>query len=121
MKTSLQWKRILYVTGVVLLIAGALDPMEGSVLIAAGSIILSVASWLIHDRHRMLFLVFGILIAFGVIALFYLSSLGGFGGNSKLSYAWGLFILPYPIGWLASIILLIVRGIQNRKRKPVAS
>jgi hypothetical protein len=57
------------------------------------------------------------MIAVGVFFLFYLSSLGGFGGTSKLSIWWGLLIVPYPIGWLLSISLLIAQAINNMKQK----
>jgi ABC-type multidrug transport system permease subunit len=54
------------------------------------------------------------MITVGVIFLFYLSSLGGFGGNSSLSWWWGLLILPYPIGWLMDVIMLIIRAYRKK-------
>ena len=44
-----------------------------------------------------------ILIALGVVALWGLSSGGGFGGDSERSMWWGLLVLPYPIGWSLGI------------------
>lgn len=115
---KIKWTRVIYITGVVALIIGLIDPLEGSIVIAAGSVLIALATWLAHDRHRKLFLLSTILIAIGVAFMFYLSSLGGFGGSSKLSWWWGLLVLPYPIGWIMAIVLLIVRLTTGQKLKP---
>jgi hypothetical protein len=44
------------------------------------------------------------LVALGVAAMVVLSGLGGIGGNSGHSLWWGVFILPYPIGWALGFI-----------------
>ena len=110
----------MYFAGIAALIIGILDFLEGSVVIAAGSLLITIATYLTHDRHRKLFLFSTILIAIGVSLLFYLSSLGGFGGDSPLSWWYGLFVLPYPIGWLMAIVLLIVRLSKRDRTKPVS-
>jgi hypothetical protein len=117
MEKKTKWTRIIYILGVIALIIGALDPLEGSVVIAAGSALLVLSTYLTHDRHRVLFLVSCIMIVLGVFFLFYLSSLGGFGGNSSLSWWWGVLVLPYPIAWLFLIVLLIVRGVKKKKQQ----
>jgi hypothetical protein len=60
------------------------------------------------------------MIVIGVTFLFYFSSLGGFGGTSTLSWWWGLLILPFPIGWLTIITVLIRRAIKNNKLKSIS-
>ena len=115
---KIKWTRVIYITGVVALIIGVIDPLEGSIIIAAGSVLIALATYLTHDRHRKLFLLSTILIAIGVSFMFYLSSLGGFGNGSKLSWWWGLLILPYPIGWIMAIVLLIVRLSKGEIIKP---
>ncbi len=115
MEKKVNWMRVLYIAGVAGLIIGAIDPLEGSVVIAAGSILLALSTYLTRDRHWKFFLGFCLAVIFGIAFMFYLSSLGGFGGTSTLSWWWGTLILPYPLGWLASIVLLIVRAV----RKPV--
>jgi hypothetical protein len=109
MKERFKWTRGIYILGVISLIIGVLDPLEGSIVIVAGSVLLTLATYLTHDRHWKLFLLSLALIAVGVSFLFYFSSLGGFGGNSTLSWWWGTLILPYPIGWFVSIGVLIFR------------
>lgn len=107
----------MYIIGVIALIIGAIDPLEGSVVIAAGSFLIALSTYLTKDRHWKIFMVLMIMIFIGVFFMFYFSSLGGFGGTSTLSWWWGTLILPYPIGWLISIILLIFRAVKNVKRK----
>ncbi len=107
----------MHYAGVTALIIGILDPLEGSVVIAAGSILITLAAYLTNDRHRKLFLLSTILITIGVFSLFYLSSLGGFGGNSNLSWWWIILILPYPIGWIMAIVLLIIRFRKRKKQQ----
>jgi hypothetical protein len=41
MKQKTSWKRVIYIIGVVALIIGAIDPTEGSLLIAPGSLLIS--------------------------------------------------------------------------------
>ena len=113
---KLKWIRILNIIGIIILIAGIIDPLEGSFIILAGSAIVSITAFFAHDRHWKIFLATFIMIIFGVFFLFYFSSLGGFGGKSAISWWWSALILPYPIGWLCNIILLIVRAIQNNKK-----
>jgi len=118
MKQKTNWIRIFYIMGVVALIVGAIDPLEGSVVIAGGSAVLAVSTYFMHDRHRKIFLGSLLMILTGVFFLFYLSSLGGFGGTSTLSWWWGTLILPYPIGWLMSIVVLIVRAFKKEEKEP---
>ncbi|MEI6050200.1 MAG: hypothetical protein WCS03_14960 [Bacteroidota bacterium] len=116
MKEKIKWTRVVYIIGVIALIVGALDPMEGSVVIASGSALIALSTYLTHDRHWKIFLLSLIMILIGVLFLFYLSSIGGFGGTAKLSWWWGTLILPYPIGWLISIVILIIRAVKKPKQ-----
>jgi hypothetical protein len=112
MLEKIKWTRVIYTIGVIALVIGAIDPLEGSVVLLAGCALISLATFLTHDRHWKIFLTCLVLIAIGVVFLFYLSSLGGFGGNA-LSWWWGILVLPYPVGWLIAIILLIVRAVKK--------
>lgn len=110
--------RILFILGIVALIIGAVDPLEGSVLILAGSALITVSEYMLKSSRWKWFLYAFLAIAVGIFFLFYLSSLGGFGGKSTLSWWWGLLILPYPIGWLI-IIGLLIAGIFRKKTTPL--
>jgi len=115
MKAKINWIRIIFIAGVVLTLVGALDPLEGSAVIALGSVLLALSTFLTRDHHWKLFLITMMLIIFGVFFLFYLSSLGGFGEKSGLSWWYGLLIIPYPIGWLTNIVLLIIRAVHKKR------
>ena len=120
MKDKLKWTRIIYITGVISIIIGALDPLEGSILIMIGSALLALSAYITSDKHSKIFTVSLVIILIGVAFMFYFSSLGGFGGTSTLSWWWGLLILPFPIGWLTIIIVLIKRAIENKKLKSIS-
>jgi hypothetical protein len=109
--------RILYYIGVIALIAGALDPLEGSVIIASGSALLAGTTSMLKDPHRKIFFWTFVAIVVGVASMFYLSSLGGIGGKSNLSWWYGSLVIPYPIGWLITIILLVFRGLNRLKKR----
>jgi multisubunit Na+/H+ antiporter MnhB subunit len=115
MKGKINWIRIIYIIGVIALIIGAIDPLEGSVVIAGGSVLISFSTYLTKNRHWKLFLILSIAIVFGVFFLFFFSWLGGFGGKSTLSWWWGTLILPYPVAWLTTIVLLIIRAFKRPK------
>ncbi len=116
MKNKPDLKHVMFIFGIIALIVGALDPLEGAVVIVIGTISLTWSAYLNHDRHWRIFMTACAMIIWGVIFLFYLSSLGGFGGNSPLSWWWGLLILPYPIGWLITITTLIIRAVKSIRR-----
>lgn len=117
MKDKIKWTRVVFIIGVIALILGAIDPLEGSVVIASGSALTALSAYLTHDRNWKIFVAALIMILIGLFFLFYLSSLGGFGGTATLSWWWGTLILPYPIGWLISIVLLIIRAVKKRKQQ----
>jgi len=118
-KKPKSWTNIAFIAGVVAIIAGAIDPLEGSVLIGAGSATLAISSHFAADRHRRFFLYSSLMILIGIGFLFYFSSLGGFGGPGNISWWWGVFILPYPLGWLAVVAVLIYRAARKPNRAEV--
>ncbi len=101
--------RFLFVVGVIALLAGVIDPLEGSLAIAGGSGLITLSVYMTRDRYRESHLFAFILIVFGVFFLFFFSSLGGFGDGAVLSWWWALLILPYPLGWLLAVSLLVAR------------
>ena len=105
MHTVHPWSRILFTTGNIAMLVGAIDPMEGSLLILPASGLVALGSYLGHGERR--FITYRIwvffLITIGVMALWGLSGAGGFGGSSGRSIWWGLLVLPYLIGWSMGI------------------
>jgi hypothetical protein len=96
---------ILNLAGGIAMVVGAIDPMEGSLLILPGSALVALCAFLNGSKHRFLAYrvwVF-ILIAIGFGALWGLSAVGGFGGSTGRSMWWGALIMPLLIGWSMGI------------------
>jgi hypothetical protein len=114
MKTTFDWKGLIYVVGILNIFLGALDPLEGSLLIVVGSILITLYKYLRGDRHKKGFLAGCILIVVGVGYMFYLSNLGGIGPHAK-SWWWIIPVIPYPVGWLLTVVLLFIHASQKWK------
>jgi hypothetical protein len=99
-----RWSRTLVVAGLIAMVIGAIDPLEGSLVILPGTAMVALGAWLGKSRYRKLLCWAFALVAVGVAALLAVSAFGGFGGRGSLSYWWGILILPYPIGWVLGII-----------------
>lgn len=110
METSKKNKlyRILFTVGILFFYVGILDPMEGSVVISCGIVLITLTSYLRKDPKAYLFLIAMIAVITGVIALFVVSSFGGL-GKDALSPWWGLSFLPYPLGWIFGTLVLILK------------
>lgn len=105
MYTRERWSRILSTVGYIGMLVGAIDPLEGSLVILPGSGLVALGTVIGRDGRRVLMYrtcVF-VLIATGVGGLWGLSAWGGIGGSSGHSGWWGVLILPYVIGWFMGI------------------
>ncbi len=100
-KTHHRRSRILIVVGTIAMLVGALDPLEGSPIVLLGSGLVGLGTFLDGGERRWIAYRTGvlILIAVGVGAMWGLSALGGFGGNSGRSMWWGVLVLPLFVGW----------------------
>lgn len=96
--------RTLVIAGLVLMLAGALDPLEGSLVILAGSGLAAAAAYFGQSRHYRLQVTAFALIAIGVAALVGLSALGGVGGNTGRSTWWLAICISYPVGWVIGLV-----------------
>ena len=95
--------RGMVLVGLLFMVAGAIDPLEGSLFVLAGSAMAAVGTCLEHSRRQQfLALSFG-LVAFGVASLVVLSLLGGVGGHSGRSSWWLLLFAPYLVGWCMGV------------------
>jgi hypothetical protein len=87
------------------MLVGAIDPIEGSLLILPGSGLIALGTFLEQGERRLItyrLWVF-ILTAIGVGASWGLTMAGGIGGSDGISPWWAVLILPYPIGWSMGI------------------
>lgn len=112
---------ILYKAGITMLLLGILDPLEGSVVIVAGSSLLTFSAWKLRKPLRPWLVAAWAMIGAGVAYRFYISSLGGFLGSTGRTWVWGLPILPYPVGWLTTIVLLVMLWHRRTRREKFKS
>jgi hypothetical protein len=123
MNTRKMSSLILTPVGGIAMLVGAVDPMEGSLVILAGSGLVTLGTFLSKVGRKVLmdWLWIFVLIAVGVGALWGLSSIGGFGGHSGRSGWWGVLILPYPIGWVIGITSLLFRSVRCVRHRHAAA
>lgn len=117
------WSRILVIVGSIAMLFGALDPLEGSVVILAGSALVVLGTFLGQAERQLLlyWIATFVLIAVGVGAMFALSAIGGIGGDSGHSMWWGVFVLPYPVGWIMGIVSLLFRLVRSVRHPHAAA
>ncbi|MFN1836057.1 hypothetical protein AB2B38_012400 [Balneola sp. MJW-20] len=105
MATKRSWSEIMIVGGFIAILVGAIDPMEGSLLILPGSAMIALGSYLQKPEsgYKRFHLWMFILILIGVAALWGVSWYGGVGGEQGLSGWWAILFLPYLAGWTLSV------------------
>lgn len=99
-----KWSRILVIVGLLAMVTGAIDPLEGSLVILPGTALVTLGAWLGNSRHRRLLVWALALVALGVGAMWGLSACGGVGGSSGHAWWWVLVLLPYPAGWILGLV-----------------
>lgn len=110
-----RWSRVLVVVGLIAMCVGAVDPLEGSLVILPGTGTVALGAWLGGSRYTpFLGWSFG-LVAAGVGTLWGVSALGGIGGESGRPIWWGLVLLPYPVGWVMGLVGAIRRLREARE------
>jgi len=109
-----RWSGIISIIGLVAMILGAIDPLEGSVVIVFGSLLSAIGAWMAGSRHFKLLILSFCLIVIGVAILFGLSSVGGIGGDTGRPMWLMIVFLPYPVGW----IMGLVGAIKKLSEKP---
>lgn len=104
MKKQRLWSVVLCILGLLMIIIGTLDPMEGAFIILPGSGLIALGAFIGKSHHRkFVYWAFG-LTAFGVAVVIVWSLFGGVGGDTGRSTWWLLTALPYPVGWIMSIL-----------------
>ncbi len=120
MDARARWSRILVIVGLVSMVVGAIDPLEGSLMILPGVGLVALGAFLGRSRYRILLYWAFVLVAVGVGAMFALSAFGGIGGSTGRSMWWGLVIAPYPVGWIMGLVGGI-RGLVEYFKRPADS
>lgn len=107
MTTRTLWSRILIYIGVVAMVIGIIDPLEGSFIILPGSGLVALGAYIGGNRRRKRLLLCFVLVAIGVGAMIVMSMFGGVGGKTGRSIWWILTALPYPVGWILDLAFVI--------------
>jgi hypothetical protein len=98
------WPRRVLFAGLVALVVGALDPLEGSPVVLLGSVLAAAGARLGQRPYRRLLAWSCLLVAAGVGAMWGLSAVGGFGGSTGRTLWWWLALVPYPVGWVMGLV-----------------
>lgn len=104
MTRSPRTPRILIIAGLVTMVIGLIDPLEGSLVILPGTVLAALGAWFGKRPHRALLYWGAALVAVGVAALWGMSAMGGIGGSTGRSMWWALILLPYPVGWVLGLV-----------------
>ena len=99
--------------GIALVLLGSIDHVEGSMVINLGSIVIAICSWIQNNRWKWWSLAATVLITIGVFSLWTISSFGGF--DPEIEWWWLLAILPYPAGWLGTLIIFVYLAFNEVK------
>jgi hypothetical protein len=107
-------------TGLVLMVVGIIDPLEGSGLILAGVIIAAAGAMIGGSAHRRLLNRAAVMVVVGVGLMFGISAMGGLGGDTGRSLWWALALLPYPAGWVLGIVGSVkrLRELKRTSQEP---
>jgi hypothetical protein len=114
-----RWPRRLLIAGFVAMVVGALDPLEGSVVILLGSALAALGARLGQSRDLAMLYGSVVLTAVGVGAMWSLSAVGGFGGSTGRTNWWWLALAPYPVGWVLGLVG-VVRTLRASRPGPKA-
>ncbi|NUO01862.1 MAG: hypothetical protein HUU01_14755 [Saprospiraceae bacterium] len=101
---KLMLSKTMAIIGFVAMLLGAIDPLEGSIVIGMGAGLLALAALFLQHRYRRWLYLSFLLIVLGFAAMLILTWMGGIGGDTGHSLAWGLFVLPYPVGWVMGLV-----------------
>ena len=86
------------------MLIGAVDPIEGGLLIVPGSGLVALGALLGKSPHRRFLFWSFVLVVVGVGAGVGFSTIGGFGDPPGHSWWWALLLLPYPVGWIMGLV-----------------
>lgn len=96
-------------TGLAGLIVGAIDPLEGSILILPASALVALGIHRMRSRHRRLAAWGFLLLLLGFTVMWTITAIGGVGGSSGRSAWWATLVAPYIVGW----VLVVVSGVRT--------
>lgn len=112
-----RWYRPLVIAGLTGMIIGAVDPLEGSIVIAIGSVVVGVGTPRRDSAVAGRVWLASVMIVAGVAAIWIMSAFGGVGGRTGRSMWWLMVAAPYPVGWILGLIAAVQRLRELRERR----
>jgi len=111
MKKKINWTRTLFTVGVIALFVGIFNPMGWYIIVTAGAVMITLAALAEQDRHRYIYLASTFLVIIGSLLIYYMSLLGSYEVQGE--WWWNLMVLPYPIGWIVIMAMLLIKLVQK--------
>ena len=109
------WSRVLVIVGLMGMVIGAIDPLEGWVVILPSAGLVALGEFVGKSRHRAFSYWAFALVAVGAAAMIVLSWLGGVGGPNGQSKWWAIVLVPYPLGWVMGLVSGVVALVESFK------
>jgi hypothetical protein len=101
MKKHLLGADILIFAGLIAMLVGAIDPLHGFIIILPGSGLVALGAFVGKSQHRkLLYLAF----AFALLGVGTMAGVGTLVDSHGRSEWWTLSYLPYPAGWVMSLV-----------------
>lgn len=107
MRSRAAWGELVILVGLVCMLLGAVDPLEGSLLILPGIGLTAGGAFVAGREERRRSAWAFLLATLGIGALWGLSAIGGIGGRSGHTPWWALTLIPYPAGWVMAVLAAI--------------
>lgn len=96
--------RWLVAVGLVGLVVGAVDPLEGSVVVLVGSGCVAFGTHLEGSRHRKTAAWGFVLVLAGFSVMLTVTAIGGVGGSTGRSPWWATLVTPFAVGWVLGLV-----------------
>jgi hypothetical protein len=90
--------------GLVGLVVGAIDPLEGSVVILIGSAMVAFGTHLDGSRYRRVAAWGFALVLIGFSVMLTVTAVGGVGGSTGRSPWWATLVTPFAVGWVLGLV-----------------
>ena len=111
------WKgllaQLLMVMGLLGILVGAMDPLEGSAIIVPSAGLVTLGAILTKSQVRVFLFWSFVFIACGVGALIGLTSIGGVGSDTGHSLWWLALLIPYAVGVVFNFIGGIIAMVET--------
>jgi hypothetical protein len=90
--------------GLIGLVVGVIDPLEGSVVILVASGLVALGTHRMRSPHRLLGAWGFVLVFLGFAAIWTITAFGGVGGSTGHSAWWAILVAPYVVGWALGVV-----------------